>query len=515
MSSHPDRLAALRQQILATAGEAGPELAAQLAPVLDDIAALYQGKWPEYQACQVGYHTEHHALDVALTTARMIAGYNKIHTDPMPTDTALAALTAALFHDCGYLKDADDRSPATGGKFTFTHVERSKRIAAAYLERQGRPPAFTGLVTNIIDLTEFHRPPQPAFSSAVETTAACMVASADLLAQMSDPHYLQNIHRLYEEFREAYESEGAEGLAARAITPFASADEMIAQTDTFYERFVLPRLAELGDMGRYLVAYFGEDRNPYLESIAANLAATRERHRGYWRRLGELLTEAGALSDGGLSTALAWQHSMIQGERRPDPCLQKKGYEWIDRQLACLRLGNILLQRRQVDPGALRTALIDQVLPPAVQARAEDLRCLLHILILLQHIENGPWLFRQVLALLCQNLEGRTGTIWLPDGSALTPLFSTDDDPPPPLPRDKGLASWALLHGRPGRLDATALAAPVFSAGEPIAVIEVTERNNGPFDDRHELLLQAAANLIGASLPAALWLNLDCHLPSS
>ena len=515
MSSDRDRLALLRQQILATAEEAASGLATQLSPILNDIAALYQGQWPEYQECQVGYHTEHHALDVTLTTARMIAGYNKVHTPPMPEDAALAALVAALFHDGGYLKDANDNSPATGGKFTFTHVERSKHIAATYLARQGRSPSFIDLVTGIIDLTEFHRPPRLPFSTAVEKTAACMVASADLLAQMSDPHYLENIHRLYEEFREAYETEGAEGLAARDITPFASADEMIAQTDTFYERFVLPRLAELGDMGRYLVAYFGEQRNPYLESIAANLAATRERHRGYWRRLGELLTEAGALSDGGLSTALAWQHSMTHGERRPDPCLQKKGYAWIDRQLACLRLGNILLERREVDPDALRIALIDQILPPAMQARAEELRCLLHILILLQHIENGPWLFRQILSILCQTLESRAGAIWLPDGNLLVALFTTADNGRPPLPRDKGLVSWVFLHGRPRRLEATALAAPVFSAGKPIAVIEITDRRDGPFSDRHELLLQAAANLIGASLPAALWLNLDCPLPSS
>ncbi len=509
MSEH---LAALREQILATVDEIADGLSGAIATLLADVADLYQGRWPDYQACQVSYHTEEHALDVALAVARMAAGYNRVHSPGLPADTAVAALTAALFHDCGYLKDADDDSSDTGGKFTFTHVERSKAIAADYLRRQGRPEPFIALVTAMIDLTDFHRPPEPSFADPHERAAACMVASADLLAQMSDPHYLRNIARLYEEFREAYEKEGPEGLAARNITPFASVDEMIEQTDAFYERFVLPRLADLDDMGRYLVAYFGEGRNPYLESIAANLAETRQRHRGYWRRLGELLTEAGALTSGGLSTALAWQHSMSKQTQPPNPRLRDKGYAWIDRQLACLRLGNILLERRQVDPTALRTALIDQVLPPAMQAGSDELRCLLHILILLQHIENGPWLFQQILDLLGTTIDCRTGTVWIPTGDAMKAVFTADGDDRSPLPIDKGLVSWVLLHGRSRRLDSTALAAPIRSAGKRIAVIEMTDRADGPFTEQHELLLQAAANLIGTSLPAALWLNPDCHI---
>ncbi len=121
---------------------------------------------------------------------------------------------------------------------------------------------------------------------------ARIVATADLIAQMSDVYYMEHIEDLFQEFTEAYEAEGKEELRRRGVHVFASAAEIVEATESFYRNFVLPRLSQLGGMSRYLIAYYGEDRNPYLESIAANLAGEAAGYRVRWRRLGKISDRA-------------------------------------------------------------------------------------------------------------------------------------------------------------------------------------------------------------------------------
>ncbi len=54
-------------------------VAPKLKQLFTDVTALYAGEWPEFEACQVGYHNLHHCLAVALATARMTGGWNKIN----------------------------------------------------------------------------------------------------------------------------------------------------------------------------------------------------------------------------------------------------------------------------------------------------------------------------------------------------------------------------------------------------------------------------------------------------
>ena len=53
-------------------GPAGP-----LARAFDDTAALYQGRHPDYFACDTGYHDLQHVLDVTLAMARLLDGYER------------------------------------------------------------------------------------------------------------------------------------------------------------------------------------------------------------------------------------------------------------------------------------------------------------------------------------------------------------------------------------------------------------------------------------------------------
>ena len=61
-----------------------------LIDILNDIIALYQGKWEAYQACITGYHNLGHAVDVALLTARMTAGWNKAKNNDRPPTSNLS-----------------------------------------------------------------------------------------------------------------------------------------------------------------------------------------------------------------------------------------------------------------------------------------------------------------------------------------------------------------------------------------------------------------------------------------
>ena len=76
------------------------KISPQLCALLYDAAGLYQGLWPAYEACEVEYHNFGHALDVALATARMTAGWNKSHPDtPIPEALFLLGMAAVSGKD--------------------------------------------------------------------------------------------------------------------------------------------------------------------------------------------------------------------------------------------------------------------------------------------------------------------------------------------------------------------------------------------------------------------------------
>ena len=202
--------------------------------IINDVTELYQGRWDSHQSCQTGYHNLGHALDVALLTARMIGGWNRLNDHDHPkidTNLFMVAIASALFHDAGYIKEKDDVK-GTGGKYSFNHETRSMTLARSYLSRKKWPARSIDLVPDIISLTRFHVPLQieDLFNSREETVTGQMMATADLVAQMADVDYMARINDLYDELKEAYDFESETTLEKKGYKIFSSAQEMIGSS---------------------------------------------------------------------------------------------------------------------------------------------------------------------------------------------------------------------------------------------------------------------------------------------
>ncbi|MBU0674601.1 MAG: GAF domain-containing protein [Proteobacteria bacterium] len=510
-----------------------------LTSLLTDVADLYQGEWPSHEACQTGYHNHGHAIDVALLTARMISGWNKLplsEEHPVIDEPMfLNAIAAALFHDTGYIKEKGDTF-GSGGKFSFSHEDRSMELAREYLTSHPWPERSRVLAPNIISTTKFHGPLQleGLFANRQEEIIGRMVASADLVAQMADVDYIKRINDLYGELQEAYEVETREVIQAKGIRVFNSAQEMIEGTVDFYEKFVLPRLASLGRMDQYLVSFFGDGRNPYLENITANLSDQVLDQNSHWRRLGDVLHDRGFVSSEKLKSALNVQ------EQEKESSLRKRGYTGSLRQrlLAWMGgsqyrekcIGEILMEMKAIGPIDLRTGLLHQVLPEAMVNRLSrsELLYLLRIAMLLQSIGRGPWLFDQILEMTNELLDCEGSYILLANPENHEMLIAIPTGPNKDLldgrtiPSDKGLAGWVYSHGQPARVSnvrfddrfdsevdqrvragfetRSVLAVPLHINGELIGVMEIINKKNGNFSKHDMEILTLLANVFAVSL---------------
>lgn len=512
--------------ILAITATDYPQTTARIDKLFNDLTALYSGQWTDYESCQVGYHTLDHALDVALATARMISGWKKSpDNDPIPEHLFLSGVAAAAFHDAGFMKLKGDAA-GSGGKYTYTHVPRSVTIAEYYLAEQGWPAESIPLAAKTIGLTEFHERPDLTglFQNRQEEAVACMVATADLVAQMADIDYMKRINNLFDEFEEAYEFEGREALAQRGIYIFNSAQEMIDGTIGFYENFVLPRLKDLGRMDRYLIAFFGEDRNLYFENITANLTAHLVGKAGQRRRLGEILEELGVVSGEQVKKALGKQRNNGNGKSRLEPRqMNDLLRQWVNQQLPQKGLGDILIEMKAIAPADLRKGLLSQFLPPdlAEQLTAGEWQTLLEIALLLQHLHSTPWLLGQIMEMTTELLDCQGGAILLagPERQGLMVMIQSGPNKGKErgdiIPVDKGLAGWVFSHGKPTmvsdkQLEATvgsepgsAIAVPLYLSGACLGVVELYNKNDADFTEHDLAMLVMLAGMIGNTLEIA------------
>jgi hypothetical protein len=500
-----------------------------------DVLDLYGGRWPAYEACQVGYHTVDHAFDVALATARMIAGWNKVHRDrQIQEELFLSGMAAALLHDAGYLKDRGDRE-GRGGKYTFRHVERSALLARAYLVDKKWPASLVELTPRIISVTEFQKKPDLAgqFAEPLAEVVACMAATADLVAQMADVDYMQSIKELHEEFKEAYDFDGRENLRSQGIHVFASLEEILDGTISFYENFVLPRLQQLGRMDQYLIAFFEEGRNPYLENIAANLSGQFMDKRVQWRRLGDILQELGVVTPQQIEEALARQkvQKSTQSQQPSTPPFRHRMLAWLESQSGCRCLGDILMEMKVLAPSLLREGLLAQILPTAIlqSLSRTELLALLRIAMLLPNICKGPWVIEQVQEMVNEMLDCEAGSILLANPEQQEMVVIVQAGPRINLhgrsiPLDKGLPGWVHRHRQPvtladvlrderynGELDhrigmevKSILAVPVYMNGECIGVMESYNKKKGNFNDHDIDVLTMLANVIATTLDCML-----------
>ena len=256
---------------------AAADLAAEGAETMfRDVARLFNGAWPGFQASDMRYHDFEHTLQATVCAVDMLDGYCLSGALPPLTERdAQKIVIAALLHDSGFIKKSDDHT-GTGAKYTFVHEQRSCEFARAYLPSVGFSPAEVDDICAAISCTgPRNRISAQVFAGPLQRTTACILVTADYLAQLAAPDYPDELDILFAEFQEAYEH----AQLAPEQRLFKSAAELKRKTPDFWEKYVRPMLDnEAGGVHRYL-AVTGHT-NPYFQAVDANIAEIRRRLAG-------------------------------------------------------------------------------------------------------------------------------------------------------------------------------------------------------------------------------------------
>ncbi len=220
---------------------------------------LFAGRFPGYKACNTEYHDIVHTLGVLLAAARLLDGYALAQSGaPLSAEMAVNVLLAALLHDTGYLQRQEDEE-GTGAKYTRTHVERSISLTLTYAADLKIPPAQAEVVGRLISGTNMDVSDTGLFRTEEEKIAGALLATADLLGQMSDRAYLEKLIFLYKELREA------------GIGDYRTEFDILRSTLGFYrivrERLDGPLLGMYTHAALHFEKRFGIVRNLYVEAI--------------------------------------------------------------------------------------------------------------------------------------------------------------------------------------------------------------------------------------------------------
>jgi hypothetical protein len=233
-----------------------------LAPVeraFVDFAALFEGHYPGYLACDTLYHDMRHTLDMTLALARLVDGHERSCAAPdrLGPRRAVLGVLIALLHDSGYLRRASEGAVENGAVFTKSHVSRGAEFISTYLPKIGfgaeasvaaRLVHFTGYE---MEIDEIH------VADPRDRLIGCLVGTADLIGQMSDRMYLEKCREfLYKEF--VWGKVARERLPdGHEVVRYASPEDLIIKTPGFYEYVARTRLQKkLGSVDRYAEAHF-------------------------------------------------------------------------------------------------------------------------------------------------------------------------------------------------------------------------------------------------------------------
>jgi hypothetical protein len=237
---------------------------ALLTRAVDDLARAYGGDYPGLLRCDTLYHDLRHALEAGLTMARMLDGYARSPaTDTIPIDPAHALLGVllAFYHDIGLLRRTDE-ADICGASLTPIHEERGVEFMRRYLAGTSLAALADKAVCIMPTKLLFRFPADwPAFDRQLGS----MIATSDLLSQMSDRCYIEKCRDfLFLEF-------SAIGLAGAAGTAYPDRETLLAKTPGFYNDFISRRLdEEFLNVRRYIAVHF-DGVNPYDAAIRRNL----------------------------------------------------------------------------------------------------------------------------------------------------------------------------------------------------------------------------------------------------
>ena len=243
-------------------------------PLLDrlfqDVTDMFEGRYAGYQAVDMHYHNYEHTLQATVCLVHILEGRSRTFDRPvlLARDWELAVM-AVLLHDSGFLKVTGDLT-GTGAKYTFVHERRSCDFAREYLPRLGVTASeIEDICSAIISTGPRSRISQVTFHRDEARQMAFILVTADYLAQMSAPDYLEKLPILYQEFEEAFNFE----QIPPEKRPYHNLRELLEKSPGFWSTYVRPLLDfEAGGVHRYL----GQP-NPYLQAVEDNLAELRRR----------------------------------------------------------------------------------------------------------------------------------------------------------------------------------------------------------------------------------------------
>ncbi|MEX0733965.1 MAG: hypothetical protein WD944_04450 [Steroidobacteraceae bacterium] len=274
--------AAVREAVLELYADTWPGAPRDtLESALTDFERLFTGQTPGYLGVDTVYHDLQHSQDVVLAMARLLAGYERSHPDGphVGAERALMAMVTALFHDSGYIREANESGISNGAVFTRNHVTRSARFLAKYLPGAGLG-GWAPVATRIVHFTGYEVPLELLrVADPRDRLVGNLLGTADMLAQMADRCYLEKCRdRLYAEFvlGDVAVHAGAQGVKVL----YGSGLDLLRQTPQFIASTIDNRLGTaFGHSYRYVEPLYGGD-NPYMNAIRQNVEYLRGLTRG-------------------------------------------------------------------------------------------------------------------------------------------------------------------------------------------------------------------------------------------
>jgi len=247
---------------------------------------LYQGKWAGYRACDTAYHDFTHVAGVFLAMARLIHGA-LLQKRRFGHSLTRASLAAAILHDSGYIL-AEDEPEGSGAAHKHIHEKRSMVFLERHGQALGLPEAEISAGQVMIRCTYMKVDPSSVvFRSGEIASLGRMLAVADLVAQLSEPTYLEKLPLLQAEdaASSAPQYAGETDVIRKAVDFYPVAERRLARAVPDWERL----------MQAHFAARWGISENLYREAIArqkqwleSNLAKPGGDTRRHLRRMGTL-----------------------------------------------------------------------------------------------------------------------------------------------------------------------------------------------------------------------------------